>query len=122
MLEAGFKWQSDLFDVYATAFQTKFENIRFNDSVFNSTTNSFTTRVAYGDTNTVGLELEGIIRPVEWADLSAALSWQNPEYDTFRFTENVGGATIVTEMDVGPAKRRRRYTLEPPSSCGSDFA
>jgi len=98
MLEAGFKWQSDLFDVYATAFQTKFENIRFNDSVFNSTTNSFTTRVAYGDTNTVGLELEGIIRPVEWADLSAALSWQNPEYDTFRFTENVGGVPTVRDF------------------------
>ena len=98
MLEAGLKWQSELFDVYATAFQTKFENIRFSDNVFNSATNSFTTRVAYGDTNTIGLELEGIIRPVEWADLSGALSWQNPEYDTFRFTENVGGVPTVRDF------------------------
>ena len=95
MLEGGLKWQSDLFDVYATAFQTRFDNIRFNDNVFNSATNSFTTRVAYGDTNTVGLELEGVFRPVEWADLSGALSWQNPEYDTFQFTENVGGVPTV---------------------------
>lgn len=98
MLEAGLKWQSDLFDVYATAFQTQFENIRFSDNVFNSATNSFTTRVAYGDTNTIGLELEGIFRPVEWADLSGALSWQNPEYDTFRFTENVGGVPTVRDF------------------------
>jgi hypothetical protein len=95
MLEAGLKWQSDLFDFYATAYQTKFDNIRFNDNVFNSATNSFTTRVAYGDTKTIGLELEGMVRPVEWADLSGAISWQNPEYDTFTFTENVGGVPTV---------------------------
>lgn len=95
MIEAGVKWRSDLFDLYATALQTRFENIRFSDNVFNSATNSFTTRVAYGSTKTLGLELEGVIKPLAWADLSGAVSWQNPEYDSFRFTENVGGTPTV---------------------------
>lgn len=28
------------------------------------------------------------------------------------FAQTAAGGTVVTEMDVGPAKRRRRYTLE----------
>jgi outer membrane receptor protein involved in Fe transport len=95
MIEAGLKWQTDVFDLYATAFQTRFENIRFNDNVFNSATNSFTTRVAYGSTNTVGVEVEGVLKPMEGWDVSGAVSWQNPEYDSFRFTEIVGGVATV---------------------------
>jgi len=95
MAEAGLKWQSDVIDLYATAFYTKFENVRFSDNVFNNATNSFTTRVGYADTKTIGLELEGIVRFAKFADVAAAVSWQNPEYESFKFTENVGGAPVV---------------------------
>lgn len=98
MIEAGLKWQTDAFNLFATAFQTRFENIRFNDNVFNSATNSFTTRVAYGSTNTVGVEVEGVLKPMESWDVSGAVSWQNPEYDSFRFTENVGGVPTVRDF------------------------
>ena len=98
MIEAGLKWQTDAFNLFATAFQTRFENIRFNDNVFNSATNSFTTRVAYGSTNTVGVEVEGVLKPMESWDVSGAVSWQNPEYDSFRFTENVGGIPTVRDF------------------------
>jgi hypothetical protein len=95
MSEAGLKWQSDVIDLYATAFYTKFENVRFSDNVFNNATNSFTTRVGYADTKTIGLELEGIVRFAKFADVAATVSWQNPEYESFKFTENVGGAPVV---------------------------
>jgi outer membrane receptor protein involved in Fe transport len=95
MIEAGLKWRTDVFDLYATAFQTRFENIRFNDNVFNSATNSFTTRVAYGSTRTSGVEIEGLLKLMEGWDVAGAVSWQNPEYDSFRFTENVGGVPTV---------------------------
>ena len=98
MIEAGLKWQTDVFNLFATAFQTRYENIRFNDNVFNSATNSFTTRVAYGSTNTVGVEVEGVLKPMESWDVSGAVSWQNPEYDSFRFTENVGGIPTVRDF------------------------
>ncbi|MCA6287095.1 MAG: TonB-dependent receptor [Phenylobacterium sp.] len=95
MIEAGLKWRTDVFDLYATAFQTRFENIRFSDDVFNSATNSFTTRVAYGSTRTSGVEIEGLLKLMEGWDVAGAVSWQNPEYDSFRFTENVGGVPTV---------------------------
>jgi outer membrane receptor protein involved in Fe transport len=99
MSETGVKYQSDLIDLYATAFHTTFENVRFTDNVFNSATNSFTTRVGYADTETYGVEVEGMVRPVEWADLSAAISWQNPEYENFTFTQNVGGAPVTVTFN-----------------------
>ena len=99
MTEAGLKWQSNLFDVYATAFHTTYENVRFNDNVFNSQTNTFTTRVGYADTETLGLELEGVVRPVAWFDMSAAIAWQNPEYKSFSFTENRGGVPVTVSFD-----------------------
>jgi len=99
MAEGGVKWESDFFNLYATAFYTKFENVRFTDNVFNSTTNTFTTRVGYADTKTYGVEIEGMVRPVDWADLSAALSWQNPEYENFTFTQNVGGSPVTVTFN-----------------------
>lgn len=95
MLEAGVKYQSDILDVYATAFDTKFQNVRFTDNVFSTVTNSFTTRVGYADTLARGVELEGVIRPFDFLDVSGAVSWQKPEYDKFRFTENVGGTPVA---------------------------
>ena len=99
MSETGVKYQSDFVDLYATAFHTTFENVRFTDNVFSSATNSFTTRVGYADTETYGVEVEGMVRPVEWADLSAAISWQNPEYENFTFTQNVGGAPVTVTFN-----------------------
>jgi outer membrane receptor protein involved in Fe transport len=95
MIEGGVQWESDLLDLYATVFKTKYENVRFTDNIFNTTTNSFTTRVGYANTDTYGVELEGVIRPHPIFDLSAALAWQNPEYEDFEFTENVGGAPVT---------------------------
>jgi outer membrane receptor protein involved in Fe transport len=41
MLEAGLKWVGENYSLYATAFQSEFNGVRFTDNVFNSTTNSF---------------------------------------------------------------------------------
>ena len=99
MAEGGIKFQSDLFDAYATVFNTKFENVRFTDNVFSTITNTFTTRVGYADTKTYGVEIEGMVRPLDWADLSVALSWQNPEYENFTFTQNVGGNPVTVSFN-----------------------
>jgi outer membrane receptor protein involved in Fe transport len=99
MVEGGVKYQSPLFDAYATVFNTRFQNVRFTDNVFSSVTNTFTTRVGYADTATSGVEIEGMVRPVAWAELSVALSWQNPEYENFTFTQNVGGAPVTVSFN-----------------------
>jgi len=94
MIEAGLKLESDNYALYATAFQSKFEGVRFTDNVFNTTTNSFTTRVGYADTDTLGVELEGNAQFGDMFYVGGALTWQQPEYDSFTFTNNVGGRPV----------------------------
>lgn len=99
MIEAGLKLQRESFDLYATAFQSEFSGVRFTDNVFNSATNSFTTRVGYADTRTYGLELEGQARFGEVFYVGGAVTWQKPEYDSFVFTNNVGGQPVVVTFN-----------------------
>ncbi len=91
LYEAGVKYVSPIVDVFATGFFTKFEGVRFTDNVFNSTTNTFTQVTAFADTETFGLELEGEVRPVEWFDVSAAVTWQDPQYKGFTIRSTTAG-------------------------------
>ncbi|TRO89940.1 cyclic nucleotide-binding protein [Glycocaulis profundi] len=94
MAEAGLNWQAEMFDLYATGFYTRFEGIRFTDFQFDNDLNEFVQRSAIADTVTWGLEIEGVFRPVDWFDVSGAVTWQNPEYDGFVFTEIVDGEPV----------------------------
>jgi outer membrane receptor protein involved in Fe transport len=67
--------------------------------VFNSTTNSFTTRVGYADTKTFGVELEGDISFAQMFYVRGAMTWQQPEYESFTFTNNVGGTPVVVTFN-----------------------
>ena len=99
MLEAGLKLEGSNYSLYATAFQSKFEGVRFTDNVFNNATNSFTTRVGYADTKTVGVEVEGNVSLGEMFYVGGALTWQQPEYESFTFTNNVGGQPVVVTFN-----------------------
>ena len=99
MLEAGLKLEGGNYSLYATAFQSKFEGVRFTDNVFNNATNSFTTRVGYADTKTVGVEVEGNVSLGEMFYVGGALTWQQPEYESFTFTNNVGGQPVVVTFN-----------------------
>lgn len=98
MAESGIKWASDRVEVYATAFYTEFENIRFTDNVFDNDSNSYTSRTAYGDTRTLGLELETYSDFNQYLDLSLALTYQDPEYNTFEFTELQDGQPVRVDF------------------------
>lgn len=99
MAETGLKFAGDKVEVYATAFYTRFDNIRFTDYVFDNATNEYTSRTAYGDTKTLGLELESYSYFNEYVDLSLALTWQDAEYNSFGFTEIQDGQPV--EVDFG---------------------
>lgn len=99
MLEAGLKWVGANHSLYATAFQSEFTGVRFTDNVFNSATNSFTTRVGYADTKTIGVELEGDVSFAQMFYIRGAATWQQPEYESFTFTNNVGGAPVVVTFN-----------------------
>ena len=95
MIEGGIKFTNDFVEAFATAFSSKFEGVRFTDNIFNNATNSFTTRVGYADTETTGIELEGRVRFGGFFYVGGAATWQNPEYSSFTFTNNVSGQPVT---------------------------
>ncbi|WOX06800.1 TonB-dependent receptor [Microbulbifer pacificus] len=90
MMEGGIKHTGEKLDVFATAFYTHFDNMRFTDWVFDSINNEYTSKTAYGDTETLGLELEALFRANDMFDFGLAATFQSPEYKTFSFTEASG--------------------------------
>ncbi|WP_170150205.1 TonB-dependent receptor [Parahaliea mediterranea] len=98
MAETGIKFASDQVEIYATAFYTEFDNIRFTDYVFDNTTNEYTNRTAYGDTQTVGLELETYSYFNDYVDMSLVVTWQDAEYNTFAFTELQNGEPVTVDF------------------------
>ncbi len=98
MAEGGLKFGSPLLDVFATAFFTEFEGVRFTDNIFDQNTNSFRQVTAFADTRTLGLEVEAEVRPIDWFDLRAAITWQDPKYEGFVFTEVVNGRPVQRDF------------------------
>jgi outer membrane receptor protein involved in Fe transport len=88
--EAGYKYTTSLFDVYATAFYTKYDNVAFSNYIFNLTTGVSSSEARYADTETLGIEFEGTLRPVEWFDIKATATIQSPEYKGLTYTDSTG--------------------------------
>lgn len=106
-IEGGVKIARRHFDLYATLFHSKYKNLGIGDFVPTGN-GQFTQRTIYGDTRTTGLELEGTLRPVEWFDVHANYTFQDPKYSTFRFTNNQG---IPTDYSGNQLVRVPRNTF-----------
>jgi outer membrane receptor protein involved in Fe transport len=98
LYEVGYKYVSQPFSVYLTAFRTTFDNFSFTDTVFDPATGGFTQRTVFIKTETDGIELEGSVRPAPWFDLSATATFQKPEFGDFRITQNVNGAPVAFDF------------------------
>lgn len=85
-VEAGVKVAKRTFNIYATAFLSRYKSLGITDFV-PTQNGQFTTRTIYGDTRTIGLELEGTWRPVNWFDIHANWTYQDPKYSTFKFND-----------------------------------
>lgn len=97
LYETGYKYVTQKFDLFATAFYTEYKNFGFSELVFDQATGGFVSRTEYTTTETIGVEFEGTLRPVEWFDLSVSATWQNPEFGDFRVTQLVNGAPVVAD-------------------------
>jgi outer membrane receptor protein involved in Fe transport len=89
-IEAGYKYQGDLWSLYATVFQTNYDSFRFGDRRFNSVTGNYDEVNVFTDTETLGVELEGTVRPTEWLDIGFSATWQDAEFGDFVQTQLVG--------------------------------
>lgn len=89
LAELGYKFGSPLFDFFATAFWTKYDNVAFTNNVFDLNGGQ-TTQSLYANTKTLGLELEGTVRPLDWFDVSFTATVQDPQYKGLRYTDSSG--------------------------------
>lgn len=97
--ELGVKYGSQTFNLFATGFYSKFNGIRFTDNVFNNATNQFEQRFVTASTETYGVELEALVRPIEYFDFALQATWQDPQYKGFTFTELVNGQPVIRDFD-----------------------
>jgi catecholate siderophore receptor len=98
LYEVGYKFVSQPFDMFLTAFRTDYKNFGFGDTTFDPATGGFTMRTLYTTTKATGLEFEGAIRPWKWFDLAASATWQNPEFGDFRFTQVVNNTPVALDF------------------------
>lgn len=96
--EVGYKFTNQAFDLFATAFYTKYDNEAFSNYVFDINNNTSRVEQGYATTKTYGLELEGSWYPSEWFDLQLTATLQNPEYEDLRYTELVNGAPVLRDF------------------------
>ncbi|HMN45899.1 MAG TPA: TonB-dependent receptor [Povalibacter sp.] len=77
-VELGYKVSLRSLAMFATLFQTEFDNVPFQDILANGQT-----VVRRAKTKTRGIELEGEWMPVESLDIRFNVTWQQPEYEDF---------------------------------------
>ncbi|WP_266159113.1 TonB-dependent receptor [Dyella silvatica] len=97
--EIGYKYTDRQFDIYATAFYTKYNNVGFSNYVFNSTNTSSTPQTGYANTKTKGLEFEGTWFATSWFDVQATATWQDPKYQGLSYTDNVNNGPVLRNYD-----------------------
>lgn len=95
--EVGYKFSNQAFDLFATAFYTRYDNVGFNNVVFTTGTPPRVEQ-GYASTKTIGLELEGSWYPVDWFDVQLTATLQEPEYEDLRYTEVVSGAPVLRDF------------------------
>jgi len=121
MVEVGYKQLAESFSLFATAFFTDFENIRFENTTVDPLTGSFVTQVQFADTETFGLEFEGSWTPVEFFELSVTFTWQDAQFQDFAFDEEIGGVlTPVNFTGNQPVRIPEFATLVRPTLVFGD--
>jgi iron complex outermembrane recepter protein len=77
-IELGYKMSLSSLALFATLFQTEFDNVPFNDILADGSTVSRRAK-----TRTRGIELEGEWLPVEVLNIRFNITWQDPTYEDF---------------------------------------
>ncbi|WP_242111566.1 TonB-dependent receptor [Luteimonas aquatica] len=94
--EIGYKYSDESFDLFATLFYTKYDNVGFSNTKFDLD-NKQVTESGYASTRTFGLELEGSWYPAPWFDLQLTATVQDPQYRDLRYQELSGGNLVLRD-------------------------
>jgi outer membrane receptor protein involved in Fe transport len=108
--EVGYKFSDQSFDLFATLFYTKYDNVGFSDTKFDLNGNRVTNR-GEASTRTVGLELEAAWYPTPLFDLQLTATVQEPEYRDLRYSEIVDGQPVLRDFVGNQLVRVPKHSL-----------
>lgn len=77
-MELGYKTSLERLALFATLFETEFDNVPFQDILANGAT-----VVRRAGTRTRGIELEGEFQPMQTLNIRFSATWQDPQYTDF---------------------------------------
>lgn len=97
-IELGYKTALPRLALFATLFQTEFDNVFFNDVLADGSTAG-----RFAATRTRGVELEGIARPFEALTIAFSVTQQDPEYRGFVIRDEQAGT--VTDLSGNRIRR-----------------
>jgi outer membrane receptor protein involved in Fe transport len=100
--EIGVQRTTPSSDVHVVIFSTAFSGYRVTDNVFDAASNAYVQKVAYSNTLTNGVEIEGLWRPGilqggghrDGFDLAFAATLQDPRFRGLKYTEIVYGVPV----------------------------
>ncbi|MBB5730502.1 outer membrane receptor protein involved in Fe transport [Sphingomonas prati] len=97
--EAGVKFQQPWGSLFATVFYNSFQDVQFTNTFIDPTSLLIVQEINYGDVRTIGVELEGSLRPTDWFDVAATATYQDPKFKNYSYNTIASGVTTTTSFD-----------------------
>lgn len=97
--EGGIKLQKPWGSLFATVFYNSFKDVQFTNTYIDPRTLLIVQEINYGDVRTIGVELEGSIKPTRWFDIAATATWQDPKFKNYTYNTLVNGTPSSVSFD-----------------------
>ena len=105
-IELGYKASVETLVVFATLFQTEFDNVPFQDILSNGQT-----IVRRAETRTRGVELEGEYQPIEALNVRFSITQQDPTYEGFSGSAAGNTGNVIRRIPKTMARITPTYSF-----------
>jgi outer membrane receptor protein involved in Fe transport len=105
-IELGYKASLETLVVFATLFQTEFDNVPFQDILANGQT-----IVRRAETRTRGIELEGEFQPIDALGIRFSITQQDPTYEGFTGSAAGNTGNVIRRIPKTMARITPTYTF-----------
>ncbi len=105
-IELGYKTSLDTLVVFATLFQTEFDNVPFQDILSNGQT-----VVRRAETRTRGIELEGEYQPIDALGIRFSITQQDPTYEGFSGSAAGNTGNVIRRIPKTMVRITPTYTF-----------
>jgi outer membrane receptor protein involved in Fe transport len=105
-IELGYKASLETLVVFATLFQTEFDNVPFQDILSNGQT-----IVRRAETRTRGIELEGEYQPIDALGIRFSITQQDPTYEGFTGSAAGNTGNVIRRIPKTMVRITPTYTF-----------